>query len=155
MVLPVEPAVRSAPTSFVGVWCEVLKDGFKCWRLGGIQEKKRCGLNANGYPTERLPFPFDAIDQVAVELAPFDVLYGGFTGCTINAVTRSGTNEVHGSVFFDYTNDSLQGDEVDSNEFVVPAFNERRYGGTVGFPIIKDKLFFFGAFEKNEPVDVI
>ncbi len=154
-VIAIDPRISIDPTNSGAIGCAGVNNRFNSLTVDGVKQNDNFGLNANGYPTERLPFPFDAIDQVAVELAPFDVLYGGFTGCTINAVTRSGTNEVHGSVFFDYTNDSLQGDEVDSNEFVVPAFNERRYGGTVGFPIIKDKLFFFGAFEKHEPVDVI
>lgn len=47
-------------------------------------------VNSNGYPTERMPFSYDAINQVSVELAPFDVEYGGFTACNINAVTKSG-----------------------------------------------------------------
>ena len=45
-----------------------------------------------------------ALEQVAVEMAPFDVQYGSFTSCNIRAVTKSGTNELHGGVFFDYTN---------------------------------------------------
>jgi hypothetical protein len=71
------------------------------------------GLNSNGYPTERQPFPFDAIEQVSVEIAPFDVKYGGFTACNINSVTKSGTNEIHGGAFMDYTDNGLRGKKVD------------------------------------------
>lgn len=154
-VIAIDPRISIDPTNSGAIGCAGVNNRFNSLTVDGVQQNDNFGLNGNGYPTERLPFPFDAIDQVSVELAPFDVQYGGFTGCNINAVTRSGTNEIHGSVFFDYTNDSLQGDEVDGDKFVVPAFNERRYGGTIGFPIIKDKLFFFGAFEKHEPVEII
>jgi len=154
-VIATDPRISIDPTNANAIGCAGVNNRFNSLTVDGVKQNDNFGLNANGYPTERLPFPFDAIDQVAVELAPFNVQYGGFTGCNINAVTRSGTNEVHGSVFFDYTNDSLQGDSVDGDDFVVPAFNERRYGATIGFPIIKDKLFFFGAFEKHEPVEII
>lgn len=122
--------------------------------VDGVQQNDNFGLNGNGYPTERLPFPFDAIDQVDVQLAPYDVSYGGFTGCNINAVLRSGTNDVFGSVFLDYTNESFQGDKVEDREFDVAPFDEMRYGFTVGAPIIKDKLFVFAAFEKHEPTQL-
>lgn len=154
-VIATDPRITIDPTNSGAIGCAGVNNRFNSLTVDGVRQNDNFGLNNNGYPTERLPFPFDAIDQVAVELAPFDVQYGGFTGCNINAVTRSGTNEVHGSVFFDYTNDSLQGDEVQGDSFTVPAFNERRYGATIGFPLIKDKLFFFGAFEKHEPVEII
>src|SRR5690606_11413390 len=111
-------------------------------------------LNSNGYPTERMPFPFDAVENVSVELAPFDVQYGSFTGCAINAVTQSGSNAFHGSVFFDYTDDSLTGDKIEGTNLAVPSFEEKRYGATIGGPIIRDRLFFFGAYERFEGVNV-
>ena len=70
-------------------------------------------LTANGWcpiARQRLPFPFDAVAQVSVELAPFDPQYGGFTGCTINMVSKSGTNDWHGKVFYDFTNNDMRGD---------------------------------------------
>ena len=108
------------------------------------------GLNSNGYPTERQPFPFDAIEQVAVELAPFDVEYGGFTACNINAVTKSGTNEFHGSAFVDYTSNDFQGDSLEGSDVLAPDFDEIRYGIQVAGPIVQDKLFFSVAYEKLE-----
>lgn len=108
------------------------------------------GLNDNGYPTERMPFSFDAIEQVAVEMAPFDVVYGGFTACNINAVTKSGTNEFYGSVFYDYTDDSLKGDSLEGEDVQLTGFDESRFGFTLGGPLIQDKLFFFVAYEKLE-----
>ncbi|HZW59672.1 MAG TPA: TonB-dependent receptor, partial [Woeseiaceae bacterium] len=112
------------------------------------------GLNSNGYPTERMPFPYDAIEQVAVELAPFDVMYGGFTACNINAVTKSGTNEFHGSAFYDFYDDSLTGDKLEGDAIDTGNFDQKRYGVTFGGPIIQDKLFFFVGYEKLEGVNI-
>lgn len=123
---------------------------FSSLTVDGVRMNDSFGLNFNGYPTVRMPFSFDAIDQVSIELAPFDVQYGGFTACNINAVTKSGTNEVHGSVFLDYTNDSFTGDKIAGEDIDTGNFTEKRYGFNVGFPLIKDKLFFFGAYEKLE-----
>ncbi|MEO1303908.1 MAG: carboxypeptidase regulatory-like domain-containing protein, partial [Pseudomonadota bacterium] len=72
------------------VQCGGKNPRFNSLTLDGVRLNDGFGLNSNGFPTERQPFPFDAIEQVAVELAPFDVEYGGFTACNINAVTKSG-----------------------------------------------------------------
>jgi len=121
---------------------------FNSLTVDGARMNDNFGLNSNGYPTVRIPFSYDAIDQVAVELAPFDVQYGGFTSCNINAVTKSGGNEVHGGVFIDYTSDSLKGDSLEGDDIDTGSYDEKRYGFNVGFPLIEDKLFFFAAYEK-------
>lgn len=123
--------------------------------IDGIPLNDRFGLNANGYPTQRSPIPYDAIDQLVLQVAPMDVESNGFTGGTINAVTKSGTNEFHGSVFYDYTDDSMAGDEAGSEDFSDQVFEEKAFGFEVGGPIIKDKLFFYGAYEKFEAIDPI
>ena len=122
--------------------------------VDGVRLNDNFGLNSNGYPTERIPFSYDAIEQVSVELAPFDVNYGSFTACNINAVTKTGSNEFHGGIFFDYTDDSLTGDKTDGVDRNLGSFEEKRYGINVGGPIIKDKLFFFGAYEKFEGANI-
>ena len=132
------------------VQCVGQSSRFNSVTLDGVSMNDAFGLNANGYPTERQPFPFDAIEQVSVEIAPFDVKYGGFTACNINSVTKSGTNEIHGGAFFDYTDASLRGNSVDGNDTNFNAFDEIRYGINIGGPIIKDKLFFHVAYEKLE-----
>ena len=148
--------VRADPRVFVdesfndAISCGGASPRFNSLTLDGIRMNDNFGLNSNGYPTERMPFPYDAIQQVAVELAPFDVEYGGFTACNINAVTKSGTNEIHGGVFFDYTNDSLRGDTAGGVERDNGNYNEKRYGFDIGLPILKDTLFFFGSYEKLE-----
>ena len=100
-----------------------------------------------------MPFPYEAIQQVAVELAPYDVEYGGFTACNINAVTKSGENEFFGSLFMDYTDDSFIGDKLEGDSIPTGKFDEKRYGFSVGGPIIKDKLFFFAAYQKDKTAD--
>ena len=125
---------------------------FNSLTLDGVRMNDNFGLSSNGYPTIRAPFSFDSIEQVAVELAPFDVQYGGFTSCNINAVTKSGGNEVHGGAFFDYTNDSMKGDKIEGEDYDNGDYTEKRYGFNVGLPLIKDSLFLFTSYEKLEGV---
>jgi hypothetical protein len=101
-----------------------------------------------------MPFPYDAIEQVSVELAPFDVVYGGFTACNINAVTKSGGNRFSGTAFYDYTDDSLSGDKLEGDAIDLGSFEEKRYGVAFGGPIIQDRLFFFAAYEKHEGANI-
>ncbi len=126
---------------------------FNSLTVDGVRMNDNFGLGSNGYPTVRPPFSFDSIEQVAVELAPFDVQYGGFTACNINAVTKSGTNEIHGGIFYDYTNDSMKGDKADGKDYDTGDFTEKRYGFNVGFPLIKDNLFMFASYEKLKGVE--
>ncbi len=124
---------------------------FNSLTIDGVALNDRFGLNANGYPSQRSPISFDAIESLSIQTAPFDVEYNGFTGGTINAVTKSGTNELKGSVGYYYTDDSLIGDENRDNTFDF-TFEEETFVGTLGGPIIKDKLFFFVAYDKYEEV---
>lgn len=130
------------------VQCAGKNSRFNSLTVDGVRLNDSFGLNSNGYPTERMPFSYDAINQVAVELAPFDVEYGGFSACNINAVIRSGENEFFGSAFYDYTNDSLTADKLEGDTVQSNGFDKSRYGITFGGPIIQDKLFFFAAYEK-------
>ena len=68
-----------------------------------------------------MPFPYDAINSVAVELAPMSVIYGGFSGCNINAVTKSGENEFFGSAFIDYGSDDLRGSRLEGESVQLQA----------------------------------
>jgi outer membrane receptor for ferrienterochelin and colicin len=127
--------------------------------VDGIALNDSFGLNSNGYPAERMPFSYDAIDQVAVEFAPYDVQYGGFSACVVNAVTKSGTSELKGSFFYEMTNDDLTGDEADGKSILIPAYDEVKYGFTVGGPILKDSLltgdmYFFASYEQYDDQDL-
>ena len=132
------------------IQCGGKNSRFNSLTIDGVKINDSFGLNSNGYPTENIPFSFDAVQQVVVELAPFDVEYGGFTACNINSVTKSGDNEIHGSIFYDYTSDSLRADSLEGDSIVTGDYDEKRYGINVGGPIIEDKLFFFLAAEKMD-----
>ena len=126
---------------------------FNSVTLDGVGQNDRFGLNTNGYSTATgMPFPYDAIAQLAVELAPADVTYGGFSACTINAVTKSGTNEFRGNLFWEHTDEGLKGDSLggDTRDFGSPAFDSDKTGFTFGGKILQDKLHFFGALEQTE-----
>lgn len=156
----IKEIIRQDPRLYInesnndGLQCAGASPRFNSLTVDGIRLNDNFGLNDNGYPTERLPFPFDAINQVAVELAPFDVEYGGFTGCNINAVTRSGENEFHGGAWFDYTSDTFRGGSIEGDSFDKGDFSDFRFGATLSGPIIKDKLFFFAAYEKINETEV-
>lgn len=150
-IIRADPRIYIDPSVAGGaVQCSGANPRFNSLTVDGVRLNDLFGLNQNGYPTERQPFSYDAIEQVSIELAPFDVQYGQFTACNVNAVTKSGSNEWHGSVFYDYTSDSWTGDELEGDQIDTGDFSEDRYGATFGGPIIRDKLFFFLAYEKFE-----
>ena len=91
----------------------------------------------------------DAIEQMQVNIAPYDVRQSGFLGSGINAVTRSGTNEIEGSVYTSTRSNKKEfiGTHAGDVTIVPGKFEERVWGARIGAPIIKDKLFFFGNVE--------
>ncbi|KLI62857.1 TonB-dependent receptor [Aurantiacibacter marinus] len=109
------------------------------------------GLNGTPFAARNaLPLPFDTIRETSVEFAPFDVEYSDFTGCLVNVVTKSGTNQFHGSAFFNYRDSALRGNSIDGDDFSVDPFQEKRWGATLGGPIIPDRLFFFAGYEETD-----
>ncbi len=153
-IVRVDPRIYVDESRDDAIQCGGGNPRFNSLTLDGAKMNDNFGLNDNGYPTTRVPFSYDSIDQVSVELAPFDVKYGSFTSCNINAVTKSGTNEVHGGVFFDYTNDSMKGDTAKGKDIPTGSFSEKRYGFNVGFPILEDKVFAFVSYEKLEGAEI-
>lgn len=95
------------------------------------------------------PISLDAIEEVQVNLAPYDVRQAGFTGAGINAVTKSGTNEIKGSVFYTFRNEKFTGTKAGdvTLDRAKNQFDNKQYGISLGGPIIKNKLFFFGNVE--------
>ena len=120
--------------------------------LGGI-------TGSSGMPgssTRSNPISLDAIEDMQVYLAPYDVKIGNFTGGSINAVTRSGTNTVTGSVYAFGRNAATTGKDKTGNEGKMPAaFHDYQTGFRIGFPLIKNKLFFFTNEEIARRVDPI
>ena len=109
-IIRVDPRVYIDVAFAGGIQCLGANPRFNSITVDGVKMNDNFGLNSSGYPTQRMPFPFDAIQNVSLELSPFDAQYGGFTACNINAVTRSGSNHWDSRVWFDYTDDSLAGD---------------------------------------------
>jgi outer membrane receptor for ferrienterochelin and colicin len=118
-------------------------------RIDGISTNDAFGLESNSLPTPRQPFSMDAIDQVAIDVANYDVTVSGGTGGVINAVTKSGTNEFHGSLYGLYRDNSMVRENENGTDFA--GFeDETTWGLTFGGPAIKDRLFFFFNYEKYE-----
>ena len=119
--------------------------------LDGVSHNDRFGLNSNGYSTATgMPFPYDAIQMVSVELAPFDTNYGGFSACNVNAVTKRGENEFQANAFYEYTTESLINDEFDGQDVSSEDYRREKIGFSVGGPILQDRLHFFAAYEETE-----
>lgn len=99
------------------------------------------------------PISLDAIEQVSVAIAPFDVKIGNFTGGSINAVTKYGTNTTHGTVYSFARNSALMGEGVSGK--IPNDFKEYQIGASVGGKIVKDKLFYFANAEVSRRTDPV
>jgi hypothetical protein len=109
------------------------------------------GIGAN-VPAQGSPISLDAIEEISVNITPFDVRQSGFIGSALNAVTRSGTNQIQGSVYTYFRTQKLQGDQVEKLTFVRQKLDFKQYGFRVGGPIIKNKLFYFFNYETEKTI---
>lgn len=109
------------------------------------------GIGSN-LPAQGSPISLDAIEEISVNITPFDVRQSGFIGSALNAVTRSGTNQIQGSVYTYWRNEKLQGDKVEKSTFVRQKLQFNQYGFRVGGPIIKNKLFYFFNYETEKTI---
>ena len=145
--LRIDPRAWIDPTNSDALEVAGVNNRYNTITVDGVRQSDDFGLNNNGYPTQRSPISIDAIEQLSLQIAPFDVQYSDFRGSTINIVTRSGTNEFEGSAFFYTYQDSLVGDKSEDRTFDF-AFDQEIYGGTLRGPILRDKLFFALSYEK-------
>ncbi len=127
-------------------------DQYNNFSLDGAIFNNPFGLDAAqpGGQTNATPISIDAIDQIQVSTAPYDVTQAGFTGASVNAVTKSGTNEFYGTVYGFFRNDDLTGGKIDGDDVFKTGLEQTQYGVSIGGPIVKDKLFFFMNFERDE-----
>ncbi|HEX9653096.1 MAG TPA: carboxypeptidase regulatory-like domain-containing protein, partial [bacterium] len=108
---------------------------------------------APGGQTNAEPVPYDAVEQVQVSVAPFDVRQSGFTGASVNTVTKSGTNQFRMSAYSFLRNESLLGNKVSGNKVIAnPDLSFNQSGFTLSGPLMRNKLFFFvnGELERTD-----
>ena len=118
--------------------------------VNGASFNNTFGLSGSlGGQTSSQPFSIDALEQIQVNLAPYDVTLGNFTGAGINAVTKSGTNEFKGSVYNYWKTPELTGTKIGRTTIARQDFNFKNRGASIGGPIIKNKLFFFVSGEQE------
>ncbi|MGE8423342.1 MAG: TonB-dependent receptor plug domain-containing protein, partial [Sphingobacterium siyangense] len=117
--------------------------------VDGANFNNQFGIGSN-VPANGSPISIDAIEQISVNVTPYDVRQSGFTGAAINAVTRSGRNEFFGSAFYTGRSDKQQGTRIGDVLTPVNQLSVKQYGVSLGGPIVKDKLFFFVNLEQNK-----
>ncbi|MCB0531424.1 MAG: TonB-dependent receptor [Lewinellaceae bacterium] len=147
---------RLVPMSAEGGSFAGRNDQFNNYSLDGTIFNNPFGLDAAtpGGQADAQPVSLDAIDQINVAIAPYDVTQTGFTGAAVNAVTKSGTNSWRGTVFGFYRNKDMLGDKVEDTEVTRGDLRQLQTGFAVGGPIIKDKLFVFANLEIERRSDL-
>lgn len=141
---------QASGNSFAG------RDGrFNNLQIDGSNFNNGFGLSDDPLPGgQNQPISLDAIEEISVNIAPFDVTQSGFTGAGINAVTKSGTNQFHGSAYYYLNNEHLNGIRINDDRLPFDEGAKRNFGISLGGPIIKDKLFFFISAEREEATGV-
>lgn len=134
---------------------------FNSIMIDGSRTNDVFGLNGTGIAAFFNPLSIDTIEQLSVQISPYDVTLSGFTGATVNAVTKSGTNKFHGSAYIYFRGNELSGitlqgpnprEEAVSGLKIYPKLQRTTWGGTFSGPIWKDKLFFFLNYENYESI---
>jgi hypothetical protein len=111
------------------------------------------GLSAQpGDRTNVAPITTEALEEIQVSVAPYDVRQGNFVGAGVNAVTRSGGNALHGSAYYWFRDDNLVGREARGQAFDPGSFGFDKWGGWVSGPLVRDRLSFFVSLEDESDV---
>ncbi|MEO1310129.1 MAG: carboxypeptidase regulatory-like domain-containing protein [Pseudomonadota bacterium] len=126
---------------------------FSALAIDGSLQGDDFGLSDSIYATARTPISLDVIEAAAVVASDYSVKSSGFTGGLINVVTKSGGNEIDGSVYYYFTDDTMFGDQIGGDFVETADFQEDEYGFYLSGPIIKDKLFFIVNYDKFETGD--
>jgi hypothetical protein len=106
-----------------------------------------------GQPGDRTgvtPISTAAVEEIQVNISPYDVRQGHFVGAGVNMVTRSGANQFRGSGYYWWRDNGLVGTNANGLTYNPGTFDYHRYGAWLGGPILKDKLFFFGSYENDK-----
>lgn len=154
-MLRMNPQVRSdndGAMFFLGT-----NNRYNSFRIDGVMNNDVYGLAANGSNGGQAgtqPVSMETIEQIQINITPFDIRQSGFTGGSVNAVTKSGTNEFHGSLYGFGNNEKLIGrryrlmNGLTSEKY--PEQYEYQAGITLGGPVVRNKLFFFANYEKAD-----
>ena len=145
---PLAMTSKNGGITFVGS-----NNRYNSFQIDGTVANDVFGLSAggtNGAQTGANPISMDAIQEIQVVVAPYDVRQSGFTGGGINAITKQGTNETHGSAYTYFNNQNMYGKYSAVRGYEKSPMSQqfdRTYGGTLGGAIIKNKLFYFVSAE--------
>ncbi|WPP49600.1 TonB-dependent receptor [Catalinimonas niigatensis] len=134
---------QSNGTSFAGT-----NSRFNNYTVDGNIYNNNFGLGSGQFAGSN-PISLDAIEEIQVNLAPFDVRQAGFTGASVNAITKSGTNEFEGSAYYFLRNDQMIGNKAGDINLETGDSENKIYGFRLGGPIIKNKIFFFVNYEQE------
>src|SRR5688572_314926 len=145
----------SASATYNGLSFAGRNGQYNNYSLDGAVFNNPFGLDAPtpGGQTNAQPISLDAIEQIQVNLAPYDVTQAGFTGAGVNTVTKSGSNKFTGTAYVFYRNESLTGNKVEKNKIVVPDLSQLQTGFALGGALKKNKLFYFVSFETEQRRD--
>jgi len=124
---------------------------FNSMTIDGVAVSDTFGLEGSGSPFAKQPISIDAIQSSQINVANYDVTQKGYVGANINAVTKSGTNNFHGSLYSVFRNQDMAGDRYNQSTDTYskpPTSKTTTNGGTLSGPIIQDKLFFMVNYEK-------
>ena len=137
--------IDSRVNTLFGISADGVNRSFNAISVDGAPNRSLFGGNPAGTAAQ------DAVQEYQILIAPFDVRWGGFAGAMINAVTRSGTNELHGSAFVDFRDQAFA---PVFRELGSASYQQWQIGASAGGPIIRDRVHFFVAAELHR-VDVI
>ncbi|MCW5548654.1 MAG: TonB-dependent receptor [Opitutaceae bacterium] len=143
-----------------GISVSGLSNRFNSIQVDGVSASDPFGLNANNTAAERNVIPVDSLEALSVDTSPYNSRNAGFVGARINAITKSGTNDFKGSLYYTYRGNSalggyrMVGEQLDGTLRAISEFSEETLGATLGGPIIPNKLFFYVSYEKVDEVRI-
>jgi len=125
---------------------------FNSVTIDGATQKDNLGLGTGLAATRRSPIDLDIVESVQLVAADYSVTASNFTGGGVNVVTKGGSNEVNGALYYYYRDQDFVGSKTfgGASSFNPGVFEEKEYGATLSGPIIKDKLFFLVNYSKFE-----
>jgi hypothetical protein len=121
---------------------------FNSTQIDGVRLNDMFGLTSNGMPSQGNPLSMETVEALSIDVSPYDAGRSGFTGASVNAVTRSGTNTFRGSLYYSYRNQNFRAHHPVTGER--DPFTDQTAGLTLGGPLWRNRLFFFAAYEHSQ-----